>query len=242
MLQPPKGRVDVKRFKWLSAERLLPAACCLLAVAALIYAAATREPPAETEVTLSSQVTLATLQSGADSSADTTTAKPLCRDLNAATKEDLMRVEGIGQVLAQRIITDRTRKGGFCRRAELTDIDGVGESLMQRIMEEFFIPDELPPETEITQTTTKRPAATETTLTVTAGRYDLNLVTEEELLLIPGMTKQLAEGILELRTAIQYYTHLYEVLYVDGMNGSYVDDVLAEHLYVTPREQTSVHP
>ncbi len=233
MLQPQKGRVDVKRVNSHAAEYMLIAACCLLAVAALLYAAVTRERPVETQIGLSSQVTLQSTTGSVSDAADV--SAPLCRDLNAASQEDLMRVEGIGQVLAERIIADRVRRGGFCRRAELTEIDGVGDALMRRIMNEFFIPDELPAVTEITQTTTK-PAATETTLTVTAGRYDLNLVTEEELLRIPGMTKRLAEGILELRSTIQYYTHLYEVLYVDGMEGAYVDDVLAEHLYVTPRE------
>ncbi len=89
--------------------------------------------------------------------------------------------------------------------------------------------------TKPSQTTTM-PAASATEVTVTAGRYDLNLVTKEELMRIPDMTEALADGILELRTVIQYYTHLYEVLYVEGMNGVYVDDVLANHLYVTPRE------
>ncbi len=89
--------------------------------------------------------------------------------------------------------------------------------------------------TKISQTTTK-PVATTTEITVTAGRYDLNLVTKEELMRIPGMTEALADGILELRMTIQYYTHLYEVLYVEGMDGVYVDDVLANHLYVTPRK------
>ncbi len=222
----------MNRLKAFLAEQGIRLALCLLAGAMLLYAATYYEQPAPQRLELTASVTTVT-QSATVTKATCASAAP-CRDLNAAAAEDLMRIEGIGETTAERILAVREEQGGFRRRSDLLAIEGVGEILMERIMAAFYITDELPP--VITETTT--PAVTTTGITVTAGRYDLNLVTKEELMRIPDMTEALADGILELRTLIQYYTHLYEVLYVEGMDGVYVDDVLADHLYVTPQTAT----
>lgn len=206
-----------------------------LSIAAmLLYAAVHYEHPAEPEVCKNHIVTKATqasLTAIGTQSSTTSRTTALCCDLNAATVEDLMRVRGIGSALAEKIVAARIQQGRFERRSDLLVISGIGEALMERIMAEFYIADELP---AIVTTTTKTPAATEIETTVTAGRYDLNLVTKEELMRIPDMTEAIADGILELRTTIQYYTHLYELLYVDGISGTYLLDVLEHHLYIAP--------
>lgn len=213
-------------------------ALCLLIAAMLLYAAVHNERPAESEVSaghIMTDMTEAT-HTAFDPYGTAPVTTTRCYDLNLATADDLMGVKGIGAALAERILAARAQCGGFQRRSDLLTVRGIGEELMERIMQEFYIVDELPP---LVTVTTTMPAATETKITVTAGRYDLNLVTKEELMRIPDMTETLADGILELRTVIQYYTHLYEVLYVDGMDGVYVDSVLADHLYVTPRTTTA---
>ena len=222
-----------------SAAQLVPGvALSLLIVGVLLYAAVHYDRPAESEVNVSHTLTDSTQATHTESETTSilSVTTTLCYDLYLATADDLMRVDGIGPALANRILNARTQRGGFQRRSDLLVVNGVGERLMERIMEEFYIANELPP---IVTVTTTMPAATETKITVTAGRYDLNLVTKEELMRIPDMTEALADGILELRTVIQYYTHLYEVLYVDGMNGAYVENVLANHLYVTSQTTTA---
>jgi competence protein ComEA len=48
-------------------------------------------------------------------------------DLNAATSEQLEELPGIGPVLAEAIITERERRGGFENVLELRDVRGIGE-------------------------------------------------------------------------------------------------------------------
>jgi competence protein ComEA len=53
------------------------------------------------------------------------TSEPV--NLNTATQEQLETLPGIGPVLAEAIITERDRKGGFRSVNELRDVRGIGE-------------------------------------------------------------------------------------------------------------------
>ncbi len=48
-------------------------------------------------------------------------------DLNTATSEQLEELPGIGPVLAEAILTERARRGGFRNVLELRDVRGIGE-------------------------------------------------------------------------------------------------------------------
>lgn len=52
---------------------------------------------------------------------------PAVVNINTATKDELTTLPGIGDVLAQRIISYRTRNGGFLSIEELMNVDGIGE-------------------------------------------------------------------------------------------------------------------
>ena len=167
----------------------------------------------------------------------TTEAQPLCRDLNAATAEDLQRVSGIGAALAAEIIRYREAAGGFRRRSELLEIGGIGEVLAKRIMAEFEIPGELPPEEPADRPQQDEPPEPEPEPPQQAeepvGPYDANAVTKEELLRIPDMTEELADAILALREQIGGFRGIYEITLADKLSGRYFEDVLRNYLYVT---------
>ena len=53
-------------------------------------------------------------------------------NINTATKEELMRVPGIGEVYADRIIAYREQYGNFETLNELTNIKGIGEKRLEK--------------------------------------------------------------------------------------------------------------
>ena len=187
----------------------------------------------------------------------TTETKPAgtVTDLNAASAEDLKRVSGIGDVLAERIIAYREKNGGFTRRAQLQEIKGIGEKTAAHIMEEFYSPDELPPETAADQTTaerrttaagsqTARTSAAKTTAAETVTetepvlppKRNINTVTAEELLEIPGMNETRAASIIKVREQIGGYHDLHELTYCEGLSGEYIVNTLFAYLYLEGEE------
>lgn len=60
-------------------------------------------------------------------------------DLNRATAEDLEELDGIGEVLAERIVTHREEQGRFGEVGELRDVAGIGEKTFQRLAESVVV-------------------------------------------------------------------------------------------------------
>ncbi len=53
--------------------------------------------------------------------------------LNSCRQEDLMRLPGVGQVMARRIIEFRDRKGGFQSIDELLSVEGIGPKKFEKM-------------------------------------------------------------------------------------------------------------
>ncbi|MBR1660484.1 MAG: helix-hairpin-helix domain-containing protein, partial [Oscillospiraceae bacterium] len=53
-------------------------------------------------------------------------------DINTATVEELKTLEGVGDVLAERIAADREMNGPFGSVEELRRVSGIGEKLLER--------------------------------------------------------------------------------------------------------------
>lgn len=101
-------------------------------------------PPVSTQELLSPSVGQPSLPSSvSDSSAFTEdpfyVAFPL--NINVATKENLMLLPGIGQVLAQRIVDYRSTNGLFSSVDELTQVPGISHSLLQKIKDDITVGD-----------------------------------------------------------------------------------------------------
>lgn len=61
------------------------------------------------------------------------------KDLNLATKEELMRVNGIGEKLSDRIINFRDKLGGFLVNEQLYDVYGLDPEVVKRALVSFRV-------------------------------------------------------------------------------------------------------
>jgi competence ComEA-like helix-hairpin-helix protein len=60
-------------------------------------------------------------------------------DLNTASREELMELEGVGERTVERLMRARDEMGPFDSMDALAEIDGIGESTVQRLREQLEI-------------------------------------------------------------------------------------------------------
>jgi len=110
-------------------------------------------------------------------------------DLNTATVSQLRKVNGIGEKLSQRIINYRNKfKGGFIADVQLKDVYGLTPEVIDRVLNEF---------------TVKTPRQ--------IIKYNLNIVTRDQLVTIQYIDYELAYEIIEQRTLREGYKSIEEL-------------------------------
>lgn len=155
-------------------------------------------------------------------------------NLNTATVDELMLIEGIGEKTAQNIIEYRESIGQYTFVEQLLDVEGIGETKLNR-WKPYLIVDTVTTtdgeafsttsDTSRTTTVTTTTAATTTvstvisttTTTVFDGVLNLNTATKEELMQIKGIGEITALKIIEYREAIGGFTALEQLMNIDGI-------------------------
>lgn len=59
--------------------------------------------------------------------------------INTATVEELCRLDGIGEVLAARIVTYRSKHGGFATLEQLKQVSGIGDARYEAIKDDICL-------------------------------------------------------------------------------------------------------
>lgn len=161
-------------------------------------------------------------------------------DLNVATAEELETLPGVGAILAERIVSYREAVGGFQTLGELQQVNGIGSGIYSQIAPYLFIIGELQtisPESELPEATDAaapelEPETAPESASASIPRLDINIATAEDFQKLPNVTPEQAEAIVRLRTQIQYFQNVYELLYADGMTDRLFLSI-RDYLYVS---------
>lgn len=153
-------------------------------------------------------------------------------DLNTATAEELMRIEGVGEKTARRIIAYREEIGGFRFIEQLMDIEGIGEkkfsnwsayltvgskSAASDTTTATIVLNTSAKTTVTSHTPTSTTAAPTTSTTAFSGVLNINRATKEELMLIKGIGEITAQKIIDYRNLIGGFKSLEQLLDIDGI-------------------------
>lgn len=103
-------------------------------------------------------------------------------DINLANSDELMQIDGIGTVTAEKIIDYRNKYGYFYNYNELLNIDGIGEKKLSNLLDYIYISEEFLEETTVTTTTKKDETITaipSTTAKVTNAATEIVTITTQ---------------------------------------------------------------
>ncbi len=175
---------------------------------------------------------------------------PLYIDINKADCDSLTRLEGVGEALAQAIISYRENNGGFNNIEEIMNVHGIGEGIFYAVCDYIYVENPVYPETEyeqeyapeyddevlldneqeeesevIPEITEEIP--TEPPLTLEeAAPIDINSADIELLMLLPNVDEEIAAKIIKLRDSIHGFSNTYELLYIEELTQDDVAEIL----------------
>ncbi len=141
--------------------------------------------------------------------------------LNHATHSDLIKVTGIGEVYAQRILEERDMAGGFHSREQVLVINGIGPSKMNNLQSHVeklqtqkpsIQPNLSPPVSQIRPSDPIRYNKIQR-----SQKININQATREQLMNIPGIGEHYADAILRERVRRQGFRTWEQVNEVPGI-------------------------
>ncbi len=115
------------------------------------------------------------------------------QDINKATEEDLIKINGIGAVLSKRIIQYRTKLAGFTFDHQLYEVWNLDKLVVGKILEQF--------------TVIEKPAI---------KKININTASFKEILTIVYIDYELCKKIFDYKKEIAEYQSVEELKNIDG--------------------------
>ena len=170
-------------------------------------------------------------------------------DINLVTFEQLLEINGVGESVADNILSYRAMVGKIHDMRELLQLNGIGESRLRMLMQylyvsdDDYIPFESDDNSENTKVTTASttvpdeiPQYTETTVSseeITESvpeephreQVNINSADAEELMRCLLITQEQADAIIALREQIGYFSAPEELLLTDAFTPSQIEEI-----------------
>ena len=154
-------------------------------------------------------------------------------ELNTASAKDLACIDGVGEILAERIV-EYARSYGFYDVNDLLNVNGIGQSKLNSILPYVYVDASgLPPKTETTASSfyddifdssggSSYIFPSETTASAAPEIYKVNVNTasKADFMQLPGIDETLAENIISVRSQIGGFASIEELALADGMTNS----------------------
>lgn len=159
------------------------------------------------------------------------TTEYLYIDINSADAAELIKLHGIGEVLANEIISYRENSGGFSNIEEIMNVKGIGEGIFSDIRDHIYVLYPVYDETHSdgeaeTETVTEEETEPEYSPTLEdLAPIDINTAEAEILMLLPHVDEEIASRIIEFRNSAGF-SHEYELLMIKGLSQQDVSEII----------------
>ncbi|MDE6502212.1 MAG: ComEA family DNA-binding protein [Ruminococcus sp.] len=153
----------------------------------------------------------------------TTVFEEIYVNINTADIDELMQINGIGEVIATEIISYREQNGGFRNIEEIMNVYGIGEARFERMRNFIYVENPVYyDDTEVTEEETEPEIfpepETEPEITLQdVAPININTADIELLTLLPYVDEQIAQDIITMREMLNGFSHVYELLYVEKL-------------------------
>lgn len=148
-----------------------------------------------------------------DKTEEVTTEEVLWININTASADEFTKLNGIGEVIAGRIIDYRRENGEYKNIEEIMNVEGIGEVIFDDIQPYIYVDNPVYETEPVTEPETKEQTETETEVTETVTIEITTEVISEEIIEVHTETESIT--IEKTETTTEKQTSLEEIAPID---------------------------